>query len=55
MQKHLLYRMCIILIALYGFQLWFFKGAPTVKNVMELKKMQRRAALWITGAFHTSP
>jgi len=42
-------------IALYGFQLWFFKGAPIIKNIKELKKMQRRAALWITGAFRTSP
>jgi len=42
-------------IAIYGFQLWFFKGAPIVKNITELKKMQRRAALWITGAFRTSP
>ena len=40
-----------ITIALYGFQLWFLRGAPIVKNVIELKKMQRRAALWITGAF----
>ena len=53
-QKHLLYRTCIVPIALYGFQLWFFKGAPTVKNITELKKMQCRAALWITGAFRTS-
>jgi len=44
-QKCLLYRMCIVPIALYGFQLWFFKGAPTVKNITELKKMQYRAAL----------
>ena len=54
-QKRLLYRICIIPIALYGFQLWFFKRALTVKNITELKKMQRRAALWITGAFCTSP
>jgi len=42
-------------IAIYRFQLWFFKGIPIVKNITKLKKMQRRAALWITGAFHTSP
>jgi len=54
-QKRLLYRTCIVPIALYGFQLWFFKKAPMVKNITELKKMQRRAALWITGAFRTSP
>jgi len=40
---------------LYGFNLWFFKGAPIVKNINELKKMQRKAALWITSAFQTSP
>ena len=44
-QKQLLYRTCILPIALYGFQLWFFKSAPIVKNITELKKMQRRAAL----------
>ena len=53
-QKHFLYRTYIIPIALYGFQLWFFKGALTVKNITELKKMQWRAALWITGTFRTS-
>jgi len=31
------------------------KAPPIVKNITELKKMQRRAALWITGAFQTSP
>ena len=54
-QKRLLYRTCIVLIATYGFQLWFFKGAPTIKNISKLNKMQCRAALWITGAFRTSP
>ena len=44
-QKCLLYRTCIMPIAIYGFQLWFFKGAPIVKNITKLKKMQRRAAL----------
>jgi len=54
-QKHLLYRTYIVPIALYGFQLWFFKSAPTVKNIAELKKIQHRAALWITGAFRITP
>ena len=45
MQKWLLYRTCILSIAMYGFNLWFFKGAPIVKNVNELKKMQCKAAL----------
>jgi len=43
-QKWLLYRTCILLIALYKFQLWFFKRAPIVKNVANLKKIQWRAA-----------
>ena len=55
MQKRLLYRTCILPIALYGFNLWFFKGVPIVKNINKLKKMQCKAALWITGAFRTSP
>jgi len=54
-QKCLLYRTCVLPITLYGFQLWYFKSAPKVKNLTELKKMQRRAALWIIGAFCMSP
>jgi len=49
MQKQLLYRTCILPIALYGFNLWFFKGALIVKNINELKKMQQKVALWITA------
>ena len=41
-QKKLLYRTCVLPIALYGFQLWFFKGAPTLKNINELKKCKDR-------------
>jgi len=33
----------------------FFKGVLIVKNITKLKKIQQRAALWITGAFQTSP
>jgi len=40
---------------MYGFNLWFFKGIPIVKNINKLKKIQCKAALWITGAFQTSP
>jgi len=40
MQKRLLYRTCILPITLYGFNLWFFKGAPIIKNINKLKKMQ---------------
>jgi len=52
-QKQLLYRIYVLPIALYGFQLWFFKKVPIHKNISELKKIQHRAALWITGAFQT--
>ena len=54
-QKHLLYRCCIFSIALYGFQLWFYNKAPLLYHMKILGKMQRRAAIWILGAFRTSP
>jgi len=54
-QKRLLYRCCILLIALYGFQLWFYNKAPLLYPLKILGKMQRRAAIWILGAFRTSP
>ena len=38
-QKRLLYRTCVLPITLYGFQLWFFKDAPIIKNITELKKI----------------
>ena len=55
LQKRLLYRSCVIPIATYGFRLWFFAGAPTKAQVLLLAAMQRKAALWIRGAFCTSP
>jgi len=55
LQKHLLYRMCILPIALYGFQLWFYNHAPTAYHMKILNKMQRHAAIWILGAFKTFP
>ena len=54
-QKHLLYRSCALPIALYGFQLWFYSKAPLSYLLNILGKLQRRAALWILGAFKTSP
>jgi len=53
LQKRLLYRCCILSIALYGFQLWFFNKAPILYHMKILNKMQRRAAIWILGAFKT--
>ena len=55
LQKHLLYRSCVVPIATYGFRLWYFAGAPTMAQVSLLATMQRKAALWILGAVHTSP
>ena len=42
-------------IVLYGFQLWFYNKAPLSYPLKELKKIQRRAAIWILGIFHTLP
>ena len=55
LQKRLLYRFCVVPIATYGFRLWYFSGAPTKAQVSLLATMQRKAALWILGAFRTSP
>jgi len=54
-QKRLLYRSCALPIALYGFQLWFYSKAPLSYPLNTLGKLQRRAALWILGAFKMSP
>ncbi|CAA7267360.1 unnamed protein product [Cyclocybe aegerita] len=42
-------------IATYGYRLWFFDGACNKGAISQLKWMQQKAALWITGAFRTSP
>ena len=55
LQKHLLYRLCILPIVLYEFQLWFYNHAPTAYHMKILNKIQRHAAIWILGAFKTSP
>ena len=54
-QKHLLYRSCVLPIALYGFQLWFYNKAFLSYPLKMLGKMQRRASIWILGAFKTPP
>ena len=51
LQKHLLYRYCVLPIALYSFQLWFFNKVLISYHMKILNKMQRRAAIWILGAF----
>ena len=55
LQKRRLYRCCALSIALYGFQLWYYNKALIYYYLNILRKIQRRAALWITGAFQTSP
>ena len=45
---------CVLSIALYGFQLWFYNKALLSYPLKELNKIQRRAAIWILEAFHTS-
>ena len=42
-QKHLLYRSCILLIAFYRFQLWYYNKVPLLYSLKILNKMQRRA------------
>jgi len=54
-QKHLLYRSYVLPIALYGFQLWLYKRALMAYHLKALGKVQRRAAIWILGAFKMSP
>ena len=54
-QKYLLYRCCILPIVLYGFKLWFYNKAPLSYHMKILGKMQRRATIWILGAFRTLP
>ncbi|CAA7267376.1 unnamed protein product [Cyclocybe aegerita] len=54
-QRRLLYRSCVVPIATYGYRVWYFDGACNKGTMNQLKRMQRKAALWITGAFCTSP
>jgi hypothetical protein len=51
----MLYHACVLPIATYGSRLWLYEGAAMKGPLDSLRKMQRRACLWITGAFKTSP
>jgi len=53
-QKCLLYRTCILPIALCEFSLWHYNNVLLAYPFKELRKIQKRAALWILEAFYTS-
>ena len=53
LQKRWLYRCCALPIALYGFQLWYYNKTLLNYSLNILRKMQQRAALWISGVFCT--
>ncbi|KAF7761106.1 hypothetical protein Agabi119p4_10515 [Agaricus bisporus var. burnettii] len=55
MHKCLLYRSCVVPVAMYGMNLWYHGFSKSKGHLESLRKMQHRAALWITGAFCTSP
>jgi len=51
LQKRWLYMCYVLLIALYRFQLWYYNKAPLDYPLKVLRKMQWKAALWISSAF----
>ena len=53
-QKCLLYKCYILPITLYSFQLWFYNYTPLLYPLKILNKIQRKAAIWILGAFKIS-
>ena len=55
LQKRWLYKCCTLSIALYSFQLWYYNKVPLYYLLNILRKMQWRAAIWITGAFYMLP
>ena len=55
LQKRQLYKCCTLPIALYSFQLWYYNKALLNYPLNILRKMQQRAALWISSTFWISP
>ena len=55
LQKQHIYRCCVLPIELYSFQLQYYNKVSLYYPLNILIKMQCRAAIQITGAFHTSP
>ena len=54
LQKWLLYYSCIISIATYSFNFWFFAKAPIKAQMLLLVVIQCKTTLQILGVFHTS-
>jgi len=54
-QKCLLYRTCVLFIALYRFPLCFYNKAPLSYLLKNFNKMQQKAEIWILGAFCILP
>ena len=55
LQKRQLYISYVLPIALYGFRLWYYNKVLLDYPLRALRKMQQRAAFWISGTFQTSP
>ena len=55
LQKRRLYRCYALPIVLYSLPLWYYNKVSTYYHLDILQKMQWRVALWILGAFWTSP
>lgn len=49
--RRLLYRVCVLPIATYGFRLWYHRSAQIKTALKPFHVMQNKAAQWITGAF----
>ena len=54
LQKCRLYRCCVLPITLYSFQAWYYNKVPLNYPLKILRKLQWRAALWISRVFWTS-
>jgi len=53
--KYLLYRTCVVPMAMYGLRLWYLQGSHLKGVIKQLLAVQHLVALWITGCFKTSP
>jgi hypothetical protein len=47
--------MCVLPVTTYGYRLWYYDNVKVKGLMSSFSKMQWQAALWIIGAFRTSP